>query len=83
MREKITEVISSSRNEACNACGEPIEADNPETTTSQILTLITERIKKIENPHTKHRAYPGNISESLSHDGFEECRQAILKEIEK
>jgi len=73
MREKIMGLIC----QAESFKGMPIDIAD------QILALITERIKKIENPHTKHRAYPGNISESLSHDGFEECRQAILKEIEK
>ena len=50
--------------------------------TAKILTLLKEEIEKVENPYTRHRAYPGNISESLFRDGFEDCRQKILNLLE-
>ena len=52
--------------------------DYMEAGADAMLEAICSEIEKVENPHTRHRAYPGNISETLSRDAFEQCRQKIL-----
>lgn len=47
---------------------------------AQILSLMAEEIEKVENPYSE--AAKHNVHSRFHKEGFEDCRQAILKALE-
>ena len=66
MRDKIARIIS-------NECKDEyywMSITEAKAVAAQILTIITEEIKKVENPYPVEKA-------SMHYHGFETCRQKI------
>jgi hypothetical protein len=96
MRKKILDIVLRVASKQLRWCTsrldkpqKALEPDDFYEFADQILSLLREEIKKVENPHDHFKAKLdiGTVtilpSGDCRYEGFEDCRQKILKKMEE